>query len=89
MNQVHAYGRQLLQQKRTAEAAEVFKKNYDKFPNTFTTNMGMVRAMAATGEKKKALSFAEKALPQAPDNVNKQNVENIIKILKEGKDINQ
>lgn len=89
MNQVHAYARQLQQQKRSTEAVDVFKKNYDKFPNTFTTNMGMTRAMAITGDKKKALSFAEKALSQAPDNVNKINVENVIKMLKEGKDINQ
>lgn len=89
MNQVHAYGRQLMQQKRLPEAAEIFKKNYEKFPNTFTTNMGMTRAMAIAGEKKKALSYAEKALPQATDNVNKQLVENVIQKLKEGKDINQ
>jgi tetratricopeptide (TPR) repeat protein len=89
MNQVHAYGRQLLQQKRFAEAAEVFKKNYEKFPNTFTTNMGMARAMAIAGDKKKALAYAEKALPQTTDNTNKLMVENVIKMLKEGKDINQ
>ena len=88
MNQAHAYARQLLVQKRNKEAFEIFKMNYDKYPNVFTTNMGMVRAYSAMGDYKKALSFAEKALPQAPDNVNKQNVEKIIAILKEGKDVN-
>jgi tetratricopeptide (TPR) repeat protein len=88
-NQVHAYARQLQQQKRTAEAIAIFKANYTKFPNTFTTTMGMVRAMSLGSDLKKALSFAEKALPLASDDMNKLNVENIIKQLKEGKDINQ
>lgn len=89
MNQVHAYARQLIQQQRLPEAAEIFKKNYEKYPNTFTTNMGMARAMAIAGDRKKAISFAEKGLAQAPDNANKVNVESILKKLKEGKDINQ
>lgn len=51
--------------------------------------MGMVRASAASGDRKKAIAFAEKALAQAPDPGNKVNVENIISQLKAGKEINQ
>jgi tetratricopeptide (TPR) repeat protein len=88
MNQIHNYARQLLAEKRSKEAYEVFKMNYDKNPNTFTTNMGMARGYSATGNYKKAAEFAAKALPQAPDGGNRVSVENIITKLKEGKDIN-
>ncbi|MEP6514299.1 MAG: DUF2911 domain-containing protein [Parafilimonas sp.] len=89
MAELHAYGRQLLTQKRSKEAFDVFKMNYDKNPNTFTTNMGMARASSAMGNYKEALKYANAALPQAPDAGNKSNVERIIGLLKEGKDINQ
>ncbi len=88
MTQIHNYARGLLQEKRNKEAFEVFKMNNDKNPNTFTTNMGMTRGYAAIGNLKKALEYAEKALPQAPDGGNRVAVEGIIANLKEGKDIN-
>ena len=50
--------------------------------------MGMTRGYAAIGNLKKALEYAEKALPQAPDGGNRVAVEGIIANLKEGKDIN-
>ena len=88
MQQIHGYARQLLQQKKTKEAFEAFKFNHDKNPNQFTTNMGMVRGYSGIGDYKKALEFAQKALPQAPDKPNKDNVEGMIKKLQEGKDVN-
>nr|WP_315822176.1 tetratricopeptide repeat protein [Paraflavitalea speifideiaquila] len=86
--QIHAYARQLLQQKKPKEAFDAFKLNYDKNPNTFTTNMGMVRGYSALSNYKKASEFALKALPQAPDKVNKDNVMRIIQLLQDGKDVN-
>ena len=88
MNELHAYGRQLQQQKHSKEAYDVFKMNYDKNPNTFTTNMGMARANSALGNYKEALKYAQAALPLAPDPPNKTNVESMIEKLKAGKDIN-
>lgn len=87
-NQIHAYARQLLLQKKNKEAFEAFKLNYDKHPNTFTTNVGMMRGYSANGNYKKALEYAQKALPQAPDKVNRDNVERMGKLLQEGKDVN-
>jgi hypothetical protein len=87
VQQLHTYARQLLQQKKSKEAFEVFKINYDKNPNEFTTQVGMARGYSAIGDYKKALDFAKKALPKA-DNLNKPNVERMIKTLQEGKDIN-
>lgn len=85
---IHNYARQLLMQKKNQEAFEVFKFNYDRNPNTFTTNLGLARGYSAIGNYKKALEYANKALPQSPDNGNKLNVEKIIKMLGEGKDVN-
>jgi tetratricopeptide (TPR) repeat protein len=86
--EIHQYGRQLLAQKKGKEAFDVFKMNYDKHPDQFTTNMGMARGYSATGNYKKALEYAQKAQPQAPDKVNRDNVDRLIKLLQDGKDIN-
>jgi len=88
-DEVHAYARQLLQQKRSKEAFDIFKMNYDKNPNTFTTNMGMARGYSAIGNYKEALKYAQAALPQAQDAGNKLSVEEAIQKLKAGNTINQ
>jgi tetratricopeptide (TPR) repeat protein len=88
MNEVHQYARQLLGQKRPKDAFDAFKMNYDKHPDVFTTNMGMARGYSAMGDYKKALTYAQKALPQAPDPLNKTNVEKVVTMLQQGKDIN-
>ena len=87
--ELHQYGRQLLQQKKPQDALIVFKANYDKNPNVFTTNMGMARAYSALGNYKEALKYAMAAQPQAPDAANKTNVAAMIEKLKGGTDINQ
>ena len=88
MIQVHGYARQLLTSKKNAEAASFFKSNYKKYPNVYTTNMGMVRALSSEGKYKEALVYATAALTQAPDNSSKLNVEAMIEKLKAGKDVN-
>jgi Protein of unknown function (DUF2911) len=89
MQELHNYGRQLLNNKKPVEALEAFKLNAQKNPNVFTTNMGLARGYSANGDYKNALKYATAALPQAPDKGNKEAVEGFIKKLKEGKDINQ
>ena len=86
--EVHFYGRQLLSMKETDEAMKVFKGNYDKAPNEFTTNIGMGRGYSAKGDYKNALKYVRAALAQAPDERNKVNVEAMIKKLEEKQDIN-
>jgi hypothetical protein len=86
--EVHFYGRQLLNMKETDEAMKIFKGNYDKTPNMFTTNVGMGRGYSAKGDYKNALKYMKAALLQAPDERNKVSVEAMIKKLEEGKDIN-
>jgi Protein of unknown function (DUF2911) len=88
MNEVHTYARQLLSQKRSKEAFDAFKINYDRHPGEFTTTMGMARAYSAVGDYKKALEFARKAQPMAPNDANKNAIDKFIKMLQDGKDIN-
>ena len=88
MTEVHVYGRSLIAQKKPKEAFDVFKMNYDKHPNVFTTNVGMARGYSATGNYKKALEFAQKALAQVPDANNKTSLEKMINLLQDGKDVN-
>lgn len=88
MNELHQYGRKLLTMKKTKEALEVFKINLAKNPGQFTPLMGATRGYSAAGDYKAALENAQKALPLAPNAVNKTAVEKFIGMLKEGKDIN-
>jgi tetratricopeptide (TPR) repeat protein len=88
MVDIHFYGRQLLGMKEVDDAFSVFKSNYDKYPNQFTTSVGMGRAYSAKGDFKKALPYMESAYKQAPDEGSRNNVQAMIAKLKEGKDIN-
>jgi Flp pilus assembly protein TadD len=88
MQELHQYGRQLLQQKRTKDALEVFKLNAQKNPNDYTTYMGLARGYSANGEYANAIKSLQLAQPLAPNQGNKDTVDKMIATLKEGKDIN-
>ncbi len=88
VQEVHFYARTLLNQKQLKEAVRVFKLNYNKSPNVYTTNVGLGRAYSASGDYKKALQFMKAALPLAPDEGNITNVKAMILKLEEGKDVN-
>lgn len=88
MLDVHYYGRTLLSAKQVDEAFKVYKANFEKYPNEFTTNVGMGRVYSAMGNYKKALTYMKAALNQAPNDYNKNNVALMIKKLEEGKDVN-
>ena len=87
MNDLHQYARQLLGMKLNKMAFDVFKTNFDKYPNQFTTLMGMMRGYSAIGEYKNALKYANLALPLAPV-PQKAGLQTMIDKLKEGKDVN-
>lgn len=88
VQELHGYARQLQGQKKTKEAIEIFKLNAQKYPNQWPVNVGLMRAYSAEGNYKKALEVAQSALKQAPDDLNKKNIETMIIKLKEGKDVN-
>ncbi len=86
--ELHQYGRQLLAENKQEEAFVIFEKNFKKFKGAWPTNVGMMRILSAQKNFSKALQFAKKALPQAPDDLNKNALEAMIKKLEGGKDIN-
>ena len=88
MNEVHFYGRTLINMKQSQEAMKVFKGNYDKFPNVYTTNVGLGRAYSSLGDYRNALKYMKAALAQAPDEANKNSVRAMIQKLEAGKDVN-
>ena len=83
--ELHGYGRQLLNEKKLPEAFEVFQKNYTKHKGAWPTNVGMMRISSAMGDYKKALDYAKAALPQAQDDPTKKFLETAIKTLEQGK----
>jgi tetratricopeptide (TPR) repeat protein len=85
--EIHNYARQLVSENKAEKAFSVFQYNYKRYPNTYTTNMGMARGYSAMGKPKDALKYAGAALPMAPDEANKRAVEEIIKKLKDGRAI--
>ncbi|MGZ3885073.1 MAG: DUF2911 domain-containing protein [Bacteroidia bacterium] len=88
MMELHQYGRQLLSQKKAKEALEVFQLNAKKNPKQFTTYAGLARGYSAVGDYKTALNNAKAALPLAPNEVNKSSVEDMIRKLEKGTDVN-
>jgi len=88
VNELYFYGRTLARAKRGKDALVIFKYDYDQHPDLFITNAGMARGYSATGEYKKALAYAQKALAQAPDPANKATMDRFVKYLQDGKDVN-
>ncbi|MCB0629219.1 MAG: DUF2911 domain-containing protein [Saprospiraceae bacterium] len=86
--QIHSYGRQLLVMGKKEEALKVFEYNYDKFDGAWPTAVGMARGLSAVGEYAKALKHAEKAVEQAPDQLNKDAMVQAVEKLKKKQDIN-
>jgi tetratricopeptide (TPR) repeat protein len=85
--QGYTYGMSLIAAKQPKEAFGIFKMIYDKYPNTLFTNIGMASGYSALGDYKKALPFAQKALPQAKGG-NKIEITKNIRDLENGKDMN-
>jgi len=89
MQELHNFGRQMIRNKMPVLALEAFKLNAQKNPNLFTTNMGLMRGYSANGDFKNAIKYAKAAQPQATDKANQDAIVGFIKMLEEGKDINQ
>jgi hypothetical protein len=75
MQELHNYGRSLLNSGKKEKAMEVFKLNRKKHPeDSFTTYVGLARAYTAIGDKKNAIKNWEIAIKNLPDD-QKQNVD--------------
>ncbi|MDX2134328.1 MAG: DUF2911 domain-containing protein [Saprospiraceae bacterium] len=86
---LHGYGRQLIEDKKYNEALSIFQANYGKHNGAWPTHVGLARGYSATGDLKKALEHARLALAQAPDDLNRKNLESMIETLSAGKPIAQ
>jgi tetratricopeptide (TPR) repeat protein len=87
--QIHVYGRQLMAQKKFAEALAVFELNQKRNGDAWPVHVGLARAYSATGDLKRALEHAEKALAQAPDELNRKSLAGMVEDLKQGKPVAQ
>lgn len=86
---IHQYGRSLITAKHPAEALEVFKLNFEKNGDAWPVHVGLARGYAATGDVRKALEHAQKALPQAPDDLNRNGLKSMIETFSKGENITQ
>jgi Protein of unknown function (DUF2911)/Tetratricopeptide repeat len=87
--EIHQYGRQLQNAKKTEQAIAVFKYNAERNGDVWPVHVGLARAYSAEGDLKQALEHAQKALAQAPDEPNRKSLEAMVKTLSEGKPISQ
>lgn len=85
--EIHAYGRQLLAEKKPEEALKIFQLNAKRHPNVWPVHVGLARGYAANGRTKEALAEAKLALPQAPDEPNRKALETMIQKLEAGQAI--
>lgn len=84
---LHLYGRALLAAKKTDEAMAVFQLNAKLHPNAWPVHVGLGRGYAALGRRADAISEFKLAVAQAPDDNNRNNLQDMIKKLEAGKDI--
>jgi hypothetical protein len=85
---LHQYGRRLQNAGKKEEALRVFELNAKKHPNEWPVNVGLARGYSSVGRYKDALKYAKLAAAQAPDPQNKKFLEDGIKKLEAGKDLN-
>src|SRR5947209_9081804 len=72
--QLYFYGRQLQADKKQDQALAVFRSNAKKFPDAWTSHMGMARVYSAQGDFDDAVKEVKLSLACAPDS-NKSNLE--------------
>jgi Protein of unknown function (DUF2911) len=85
--QLHNYGRQLLAQKKTAEAVKIFQTNAQKNPTIWFVYVGLARGQSAQGNFKDAGKNLKEAQSRAPE-AQKKYLQGLADKLGAGKDIN-
>jgi len=87
--QLYFYGRQLQGEKKQEEAFALYRSNAKKFPDYWTSHVGMARVYSSQGDYDKAVKEMQTALTSVPDDANKSNLENYVKRLQSKDDINR
>jgi len=86
--QLYFLGRQLQTEKKADEAFAVFRSTAKKFPDYWTSHMGMARIYSSQGDFDNAVKEVKLSLTSAPDS-NKANLEGYVKRLQNKEDINR
>src|SRR6184192_3869927 len=87
--QLYTYGRQLQNQKKGAEAMEIFKEVAKRFPNGVFGYLAQARIKSAAGDYAGALNDAKQAQAAAPSEGQKQAIQGLIDRLQAQQDINK
>ena len=87
--QLYTYGRQLQNQKRGAEAMEIFKEVAKRFPQGVYGNLAQARIKSAGGDFAGAANDAKQAQAAAPTDAQKQSIQALINRLDSKQDINK
>jgi hypothetical protein len=82
--ELHAEGRKLIAQGEKDLALEVFELNARRHPDAWPVHVGLARGHAAKGDAQRALEHAKKALAQAPDDVNRRSLGEMVEKLQKG-----
>jgi hypothetical protein len=86
--QLYFYGRQLQAAKKPDEAFAIYRSTAKKFPDYWTSHMGLARVYSSQGDFDNAVKEVKLSLVTAPDS-NKTNLENYVKRLQNKEDINR
>jgi hypothetical protein len=86
--QLYFYARQLQAEKKLDEAFALYRSNAQKFPDYWTSHVGLARVYSGQGDFDHAVKEIEAALVTAPDS-NKANLQNYEKRLQSKEDINR
>jgi hypothetical protein len=87
--ELYTYGRQLQNQKKAAEAMEIFKEVAKRFPNGVYGYLAQARIKSTAGDFTGALSDAKQAQTAAPSEGQKQAIQGLIDRLQAKQDINK
>jgi tetratricopeptide (TPR) repeat protein len=87
--QLYTYGRQMQNQKKQAEAMEIFKEVAKRFPNGVFGYLAEARIKSAAGDFAGALNDAKQAQTAAPSDGQKQAIQGLIDRLQAKQDINK
>jgi hypothetical protein len=86
--QLYFYGRQLQGEKKQDEAFAIYRSTAKRFPNDWTSHLGLARIYSGQGDFDGAVKEMKVALSGAPD-ANKPGIENNLKRLESKDDINR
>jgi tetratricopeptide (TPR) repeat protein len=87
--QLYFYGRQLQGEKKQEEAFALYRSNAKKYPDYWTSHVGLARVYSGQGDFDQAVKEMQAALVNVPDDANRSNLQGYIKRLQSKDDINR